>query len=69
MNTGLEQGFACVYVADTDHDSGIHDERLYGNAAAACTLPKVIAIKSTAERLGPQLCQQRMDRAGLTPEQ
>src|SRR6185436_18540983 len=60
MNAGAKQRLARIDVADADDDAAVHQVLLDGDAAIAARAPEVVGVELVAERLRPQVLQQRM---------
>ena len=60
MNAGAKQRFARVDVADADDHAPVHQVLLDRDAPIAARAPQVVGVEVLAERLGPQILEQRM---------
>jgi hypothetical protein len=64
MDAGAKQRLARVDVADADDDAAVHQVLLDRHTPIAARAPQIVGVEIVAERLGPQVLEQRM-RGGL----
>jgi hypothetical protein len=57
MDMGVVERLTSINIADTHHNTAIHDEILYSPTTIGSTGIQIITVKVIAQRLGPQVRQ------------